>query len=201
MEFKIKFDEIRNLMNIETPEFPKYVSQILNLANQNSQATRPKVVGQMSELIKDFTGKTLQEWEEWYLKHYPGAIEEATRKILNMIENFRDALDKIDEKMVKQWVKDLVIVKTFIGLKFQEAILKKIAEKTGKPYRLSSPEEESKGVDGFIGDIPISLKPITYDSKKMLNEKLQGFVVYYEKQKDGLKIKIPEDLERILFDV
>ncbi|WP_457641122.1 MjaI family restriction endonuclease [Persephonella sp.] len=80
MEFKIKLDEIRKLMEIETPEFPKYATQIINLANQNAQATRPRVVGQMSELIKEFTGKTLQEWEEWYIKKHPEAIDTATHK-------------------------------------------------------------------------------------------------------------------------
>lgn len=55
-------------MEIENPEFPKYTTQILNLANQNAQATRPKVVGQMSELIKEFTGRTLEEWEGMVFK-------------------------------------------------------------------------------------------------------------------------------------
>ncbi len=198
MEFKIKIDEIRRLMEIETPEFPKYATQIINLASQNAQATRPKVVGQMSELIKEFTGRTLEEWEEWYLERYPDSIDKATKKILEMIDNFRSVINQIDEDMIRQWVRDLVIVKTFIGLRFQEAILKKIAEKFGAEYRLSTPEEESKGIDGYIEDIPISLKPITYQSKRILTEKIDADIIYYEKQKDGLKISIPEELERKL---
>jgi len=196
MEFKIKVEEIRRLMEIDTPEFPKYATQIMNLANQNAQATRPKVVGQMSELIKEFTGRSLEEWEDWYLKRYPDSIDRATKKILEMINNFRDVISQIDENMIRQWVRDLVIVKTFIGLRFQEAVLKKIAEKFGTGYRLSTPEEESKGIDGYIGEIPISLKPITYQSKKMLTEKIEVDIIYYEKQKDGLKITIPEELEK-----
>ena len=115
-----------------------------------------------------------------------------------MINNFRDVINQIDEDMIRQWVRDLVIVKTFIGLRFQEAVLKKIAEKFGTGYRLSTPEEESKGIDGYIGEIPISLKPITYQSKKMLTEKIEVDIIYYEKQKDGLKITIPEELEKKL---
>ena len=198
MEFKIKVEEIRRLMKIESPEFPKYVTQILNLANQNAQATRPKVVGQMSELIKEFTGRTLEEWEEWYLKRHPDSIDKATKKILEMINNFKNAINQIDESMIRQWVRDLVIVKTFIGLRFQEAVLKKIAEKFDTEYRLSTPEEESKGIDGYVSDIPISLKPVTYQSKKMLTEKIEVDIIYYEKQKDGLKIIIPMELEKKL---
>ncbi len=198
MEFKIKADEIRKLMEIDNPRFPKYATQIINLANQNAQATRPKVVGQMSELIKEFTGRTLEEWEQWYLERYPDSIDEATRKILGMIDNFRDVINQIDESMIRQWVRDLVIVKTFIGLRFQEAVLKKIAEKFNTRYRLSEPEEESRGIDGYIGEIPVSIKPITYQFKKMLLEKIEVYVIYYEKQKDGIKITIPEELEEKL---
>ncbi len=198
MEFKIKVEEIRRLMEIESPEFPKYATQILNLANQNAQATRPKVVGQMSELIKEFTGRTLEEWEEWYLKRHPDSIDKATKKILEMINNFKDTINQIDESMIRQWVRDLVIVKTFIGLRFQEAVLKKIAEKFDTGYKLSTPEEESKGIDGYVGDIPISLKPITYQYKKMLTEKIEADIIYYEKQKDGLKIIISMELEKKL---
>ena len=53
MEFKIKNEEIRQLMNIDVVSFPKYVTQILNLANQNAQATRPKVVGQNGGYSKE----------------------------------------------------------------------------------------------------------------------------------------------------
>ncbi len=50
MRVKITSEEIRKLLDIETPEFPKYVSPLINLANQYAQVTRPKVVGKMSEL-------------------------------------------------------------------------------------------------------------------------------------------------------
>ena len=198
MEIKIKNEEIRTLLEIESPEFPRYVTQLLNLANQNAQATRPKVVGQMSELIKEFNGRTIEEWEKWYLERYPDAIDKATEKIFRMIENFKGAIEKIDRNMVRQWVWDLVIVKTFLGLRFQEAILRKISEKFGLDYRLASPEEEKEGIDGYIGNIPVSLKPESYDLKKLLPEKLNAYVIYYEKQKDGLKVFISEDLENLL---
>ena len=201
MEFKIKVEEIRRLMEIENPEFPKYATQILNLANQNAQATRPKVVGQMSELIKEFTGRTLDEWEDWYLERYPDSIDKATKKILEMVNNFKEVINQIDESMIRQWVRDLVIVKTFIGLRFQEAILRKIAEKFDTEYCLSTPEEESKGIDGYVGNIPVSLKPVTYQSKKMLTEKIDVDIIYYEKQRDGLKIIIPTELENKLKNI
>ncbi len=194
MELEIKFDELRKLMGIDSIQFPKYATQIINLANQNSQATRPKNVGQMSDLIKEFTGKTLKEWENWYLEKYPTSINTATNKILEMVNNFKDVIDEIDENMVRQWVRDLVIVKTFIGLKLQKAILEKITEKFGLEYRFSTPEEESKGIDGYIENIPISIKPNSYRSKDMLKEEIKVNIVYYKKQKNYFKITISPEL-------
>ena len=47
MKFVIKKEELSVLNGIETPEFPKYTSQLINWANQNAQGTRPRVVGQL----------------------------------------------------------------------------------------------------------------------------------------------------------
>ena len=60
----------------------------------------------MSELIQQFTGRKLSEWERWYLERKPEAIRTATERILRKLENFKDALDQIDQNMVEKWVKD-----------------------------------------------------------------------------------------------
>jgi ribosomal protein S19 len=192
MKIRLTNKEIRRYLNIETPEFPKYVTQIINLANQNAQGTRPKVVGQMSELIKEFPGKDVAEWEEWYINEHPGVIKKATEKVSKMVNNLKEAMDKIDEEMIEKWVKDLVIIKTFIGLKFQEAVLKKGAEIRGTEYRKVKPTEESKGIDGYIGNIPVSIKPDTYKVKASLQEHIKVRMIYYKKVKNGIEIDYSE---------
>jgi hypothetical protein len=191
-QLRISNEEIKSLIGIESFEFPKYSTQILNLANSNAHGTRPAVVGQMSELIQEFSGKSIKEWEKWYLKRHPDAIEKATEKITEMVENFKVVINQIDKELILNWVKDLVIIKTFMGLKFQEAILSKVANFFNTTYRLSPPEDESKGIDGYIGELPISIKPVTYKLKKSLNEKINAKLIYYEKVKAGLKIDISE---------
>jgi len=189
---KITNKEIKELLGITSFEFPKYSTQIINLANQNAQGTRPSVVGQMSELIQEFSGKSIEEWEKWYLEKHPDAIRKATDKIMDMINHFKDVVNQIDRELVEKWVHDLVIIKTFIGLRFQEAILNKISEILNQEYRLANPEEESVGIDGFIGDIPVSIKPETYQIKKNLNENIEVKIVYYKKVKDGISIDLAE---------
>lgn len=194
MKIKITLEEIRKYLDIETPEFPKYVAPLINLANQYAQGTRPKVVGQLSELIQEFEGKTLSEWEKWYLKKKPEAIKNATEKILQKLKELKNAINKIDRETVEQWVRDLVIVKTFAVLRFQEAILKKGAEIKRVNYRLSEPDEESKGIDGYIGDIPVSIKPHTYEVKAALPEHIDIKIIIYRKIDDGIEVDYGEIL-------
>jgi len=194
MKIKLKNDDVRKLLDIETPEFPKYVAPIINLANQYAQGTRPKVVGQMTELIQHFTGRTLGEWERWYLKQKPEAIKNATEKILTTIESLKSSLAKIDRSLVEQWVRDLVIVKTFVGLRFQEAILKKGAEIKGTGYKLAEPADEAKGIDGYIGKTPVSIKPDTYKVKAALPEQIDTKIIYYGKVDGGIEVDYGEIL-------
>ncbi len=172
----------------DVKEFPKYTTQVINLANQNAQGTRPRMVGQMSDLIQEFDGKSYGEWVDTYGEKMPDAIENATERIYEMIENLRGAMGLIDKDLVRRWVRDLVLTKAFIGFRYQESVLKKIGDLKGQPYRLSTPQEESQGIDGFIGETPVSIKPITYKTKNMLAEQIEAEMIYYEKVKDGIKV-------------
>ncbi|MBC2715439.1 MAG: MjaI family restriction endonuclease [Desulfobacteraceae bacterium] len=173
----------------ETPEvFPKYTTQLINLANQNSQATRPCYVGQMSELIQEFPGNSYSLWVQWYIAKYPDAIDQATDRTYTMIRKMQQAMAEIDRDMVRQWVQELILSKTYAGLRFQESILKAIAEKKSTTYRLARPEEESKGIDGFIGMKPVSIKPVSYQSKTFLTETIDATIIYYEKVRGGIKV-------------
>ena len=194
MKVKISSKEIRRYLDIETPEFQKYVAPLINLANLYAQGTRPNVVGQMSELIQEFEGKTLVEWEKWYLKKKPDAIQKATEKIFQKLKELKQSIDNIDRTTIELWVKDLVVVKTYVGLRFQEAILKKGSELKGVQYRLSESNEESKGIDGYIGDIPVSIKPYTYVMKASLPEHISCKMIYYKKIDDGIEVDYGEIL-------
>ena len=190
----IKSSEINLPVDLPTPEFPTYTSPLVNNANQYSQATRPRYVGQMTDLIQECPGKSFEEWSAWYQERSPDAIDNATDKIFSMIENFRETSVKIDRTMVKSWVEDLIIGKTFTGLKFQEAILKKLAKIKGCDYRLAAPYEESQGIDGFVGEKAYSIKPDTYNTLPNLQESIEVKIIYYEKKSDGSVVfEIPED--------
>lgn len=188
MKFKISKEEISQFLDLESPEFPKYVSPLINFLNQYAQGTRPKIVGQMSDLMNEFGGGGFDEWEKWYLVKHPNAIRDATDKIMAKLQDIKLAFDRIDRPLVESWVRDLVLIKTYAGLRFQEAILRRCSELLGKPYKVATAEEEAKGIDGYIGDRPISIKPTTYDLRSSLQESLPSAVIFYEKLKDGISV-------------
>ena len=148
----------------------------------------------MSELIREFEGKTLSEWEKWYLEKNSDAIRNATEKISRKLQELKNSLNKINQATIEQWARDLVIVKTFAGLRFQEAILKKGAELKGTNYRLAEADEESKGIDGYIGELPVSIKPHTYEVKAPLPEHIDIKIISYRKIDDGIEVDYGEIL-------
>ena len=196
MNYTLKNENIESYNESESYAFPKYTSQLINWANQNAQGTRPVVVGQMSDLFPEFMASdsemTIDGWRAWYIERYPDAFDKATDKIYAQVQNLRNAIPLIDRDMVKHWVEDLVIYKTFNGLYVQKAILASLGEKTEKTYRLATPEEESKGIDGFVGNIPYSIKPDTYKTMGRLSEVIDVKMIYYTKTKTGLKIEVED---------
>ena len=196
MKYTLKNDLIEDFNDSESFSFPKYTSQLINWANQNAQGTRPVVVGQMSELFPEFMASgeeiTIENWRNWYVERYPDAFDKATDKIFAQVENLRNAIPLIDRKMVERWVEDLVISKTFNGMYVQKAILASLAERKGTTYRLATPEEEAVGIDGYVGNVPYSVKPDTYKTMGRLSETIDVKMIYYTKTKTGLTIEVEE---------
>jgi len=196
MKYTLKNQNIENYNKSNTFSFPKYTSQLINWANQNAQGTRPVVVGQMSELFPEFMASgeeiTIENWRNWYTERYPDAFEKATDKIYAQVQNLRDAIPLIDREIVEHWVEDLVIAKTFNGLYVQKAILASLAECKGTTYRLATHSEESVGIDGYVDNVPYSVKPDTYKTMGRLPENIAVKMIYYTKTKTGLTIEVEE---------
>ena len=179
MKKKISNQEVAALSNASVYPFPKYTTMLINQINRTAQGTRPKVVGQMSDLIQEFDGQTLEEWKQWYDRKQPEAIDKATNKIYGQFLKLREAMNLIDENLIREWVKDLVYNKTFCGLKVQQAVISFIAEEIGKKgkWRLANKDEEK-------------------EAEAQLKEIIKAPIVYYEKTKAGLVVEFnPEDFK------
>jgi len=170
----------------------KYIGSVINLGNSFSQATRPKHVGQMSELIQKFRDESVDHdvtaWESFYDEKVGSEkIQDASKKIWQCVQQIKENLNQLTEEDVYEWTKDLIIDKTHSGLQIQLNVLKKISN--GLPYRLATTEEESQGIDGYVGDEAVSIKPKTYMNHPASNiEKIPHRIVYYTNGNAGLKV-------------
>ncbi len=58
----------------------------------------------------------------------------------------------------------------------------------GEPIQFAEPDEEAKGIDGYIGNIPVSIKPYTYQVKQALPEHIEVKIIYYRKIENGIEV-------------
>ena len=193
-KFKLSNDYISKCNKTESPSYPKYTTQIINLANQNAGGTRPKNVGQLSELLPEYLSlaeeASLSGWEKWYNQRYPDAVNDAVDRIWVQVNNLKDCMQHIDKSMVKVWVEDLIYNKTFNGLYFQKAILQKLSELEGKPFRLAGPHEEAMNIDGFVGTTAYQIKPDTYDHMSHeVHEEIPCRIIRYHKTSNGIEVE------------
>ncbi|MCW1929551.1 MjaI family restriction endonuclease [Bhargavaea beijingensis] len=196
---KIDTNYISESNEVGKYDYPKYTTQLINLANSNAQGTRPNVVGQMSDLFEEFLSvhelPTVEDWREWYTQQQPNAKNKAKARVLPAIDNLKGAIHQIDENLVEQWIDDVLINKTFNGLYIQKAILQKVSEHFGVPYEIATSAEESKGIDGYIGNTPVSIKPDTYELMKERGENIDVSIIWYKKTTSNrIEVFVEEDL-------
>lgn len=170
-------------------EFPDLTSELISLANHLSKATTRKKLGNPTSVIEEFEGKTFEDWERFYEQKRPGALDTASREIYDAMAKLRKALKLVDKELVRHWVEEAVLKRTYAVWRIQETILRHIAKLQGKPFRQADDQESEAGIDGFIDECPFSVRPISHYFKGPPEEQdAQVDVVYFEKAKSGLKV-------------
>lgn len=201
---KIKFDDVSFANGTQKIQLPKYSSQVINLANGYSKATKPANVGQVSEDIKKFrdvetlAGYTNLDWINGHKNKYPEGIQKATDAAWNMFQKMVQSLNTVTTEDIQKWEEDFVFSKTYDRLMVQNAIIKKIAEEINtQNYQLASPEEERQGIDGYINNHPVQIKSDTYDrTGRLHNEEMQCIVISYIKGNKTITFDYnPEDFQ------
>jgi hypothetical protein len=166
----------RAILEKKKINYPLYLYGFINQAHSVRRATHPSRVGKVHTLFKQRKFRSLNEWKKWYTKKYPKAIQEAIAVIHDTFKKGIGPIKKSHRKYVKLFVENLIFEQTYTGLSLQEAIFTKMARITKKKYRPSTAKEDSRGIDGFIGEIPVSIKPTSSPVKKTAGVKR----VYYK---------------------
>lgn len=110
-------------------------------------------------------------------------------KLKRQFELEKQAINSITEQDLANYYDDLMFNKTFSGLYAQDEILKDIAAQKNATYRKPNAVEEGQGIDGYIDDVPYSVKSETYkDSAAKNNEVIKAKMVYYSENQNDKSI-------------
>ena len=162
------------------------------MVGQFSQATRSRNIGQLSDLIQEYrkqdSSPSVDGWKDFYYQQMgKEKIDTASEKIWDYFQRMLLNMQTITKENIDEWVHELVIDKTFSGLQLQNDILEMVST-TGE-WRLATPDEESKGIDGVVDGEFVSIKPHTYKSTlASKNENIPYRTIFYKKTFNGLII-------------
>jgi hypothetical protein len=198
---KLTNKDFQDLTQRDRYEFPTYSKPILNIATQNSQATRVKYVGSMKEQFSDFLKrpgeKGVKEWEDYYYDHCDGRnkIEASAQRVLEMINKMPLDRSVFNFDLCRMYIEDLAINKTHYGMSGEYYSVLAVAKYFNLPHRFSNAEEESQGIDAFIGQYPAQVKP--HDSVMMHHvynhaDQDKTLVITYEEKKNTCYIHNPD---------
>ena len=98
-KFKISNEYISKCNDTEISEYPKYTTQVINLANQTAGGTRPRNLSSPGEA-------SLSGWKEWYNERYPDAVNNAVDSVWDQVNNLRDCMDYIDKHILSRIFND-----------------------------------------------------------------------------------------------
>lgn len=200
---------------------PKYSPGIFNAINRSGNCTSPKYVGSMKEIVPEFIDKfyaeknKFPEWTDW-ADYYENTHSDLYNAGLDRLKEFMNksmvAMQEIidDPDLIKVWYDKFIFYQNFQGFRSELLIYEFLRKKTilgKKPYsiRLSTPEEESKGIDIVITSgvkvYNINVKPkktyeLMHGAAHFDNKDL--YILLYELDKDGnLKIETSIDIDFI----
>ena len=186
--------------------WPKYYTQLLNVASSNSKAASPKNVGSVKEAFTKMREQgipgTLSNWIKFYNKTYgKDKLVAAADKIYTMLQKME--IKHISRDYCGEYIKELVYNKTQMGLGGEERAVIAVAGYYNLKYKFSTPQEESKGIDAWLvgknKDVPIQVKPQDNIKKSHVHNQVDtNYLLYitYEDKKPICYIQNPEVMSR-----
>jgi len=167
------------ILKKRTIDYPVGLYNHINIANRQKKATISSKVGKVHGMFRGKKFRSLNEYRKFYLSKYPNAISSAVGEIFDDFKRLGIPLKKRNKykKYVNFFIEELVINQSYRGLKIQEVILIKMSDILKQHYRWGTDKEDSSGIDGFVGDIPISIKPSSSHEKKKAGVKRINYFI------------------------
>jgi hypothetical protein len=130
------------------------------MISTNAQATRPKHIGNLSLMKRNFNGQSIEEWKKYLTDVDPYIIDKVVSKIMDKSIEMCITAPYLNYDTIKIWAEDLIFNKTFIGFYIENLVFDTVSKKFGlKFHRQLTSNDESQGIDGYLNDKPFNVKP------------------------------------------
>lgn len=182
--------------------YPKYLKPILNLIINISQINHKKNIGNIVQMFEDavLENDGLLSRNEWkiYLKknHAPFkdenielSVDKCNSLLLQIYCMIGEILHNGQSKdFIRDYINNLYFDGSYDGLSIQMQIINHLKEYNYKVTQATS-LEESQGIDVWIDNIPVQIKPKSYKFKDgQCNVKNTVFTIFYEKNINGFTL-------------
>ena len=183
--------------------WPKYATQLLNVAGQNALCFKADKIGSMKEMWLDFvaTGATdtLENWESyWMSKKGDSVLQWSADKLYDKAHNDM-GIQWITPELCRDYIEEVIFNKTHFGMGGEaNAIKVAAAYYETDDWRFSTAEEESQGIDGWIKGKPVQVKPADSFKKGHVHngaDTEKTLVITYEKKKQACYLHNPEFIQ------
>lgn len=180
---------------------------LLNIATNRWGLNKKDSVGPVAQWIRECSPKSIEEWENYYYKKLEEFLQQknipltpkdylldlGARLYTKITENIRAEIDEITEEDCINYIKNLVIVRTFEGYKREIETVYGYLQKALGVKIIPAPDDWDRkyNVDFYIkigeGYIGLQIKPITYEQTPEIHKWKEWLKISHEKFIKNLK--------------
>ena len=196
-----KFNK-KNLWFLRDKEHASEIANsIVNAISCRQHSFRKTKIGSCYDLFRTCRPKTLKAWSKLYFHKHGDLFEKSIDDLyfhltegVKVLYGFKSIRKQRKEEMkenLRNFAKSLVIDRTYYGFAIQEALFVFLSKEYQLEYEESSDKEDSRQVDGYLDEIPFSVKPSTFRYSSEYGKKRNVRQITYEANEEGIAIYLP----------
>lgn len=174
-----------SLPDFEWEKYQRGFLGILNNAYNQSCNTGTKILGDMSEITDEFDGGSYDEFLSYYYNEWDGhsrRVRAVRRMTENLVSRIEAVGGEITERKARRWAKQYIgsmLVNSYRGFLDEERAIELVADEMGSDWRVADSSQESAGVDGYIEQTTVQVKPASHSSLD-INDYDADILIAYE---------------------
>ncbi len=160
---------------------PPQAAALLHLAAREVERGGPVQGGRMDGLQTEEAstfGRGAAAAGAWNADTLRDSLKKGVRKL-------RDALDRIDEAAIDEFLREYAVTSGHLGTRVKEALLMRLAEEKQAGY---DTDAESDHVDGAIADHPVVFVPGMARAEWEYDETAEAEPVFFTVDEDGIHL-------------